>query len=386
MNAPETALPGKHTGAAGQLYMAFELSDKKWLLVVSDGARGPSRYTVDAGDKRAVLDAIAKAKARCGLVGEVVVRSCYEAGRDGFWLHRWLLEQGIDNIVVDSASIEVNRRARRAKTDRLDGGKLLTMLMRYLEGERRVWSVVRVPTPQEEDARRAHRELEQLRHERTAHSNRIGALLVLHNLRVKHVGGRDWGKWWARHGPELPAALRAGIEREMTRLVLVKAQIKTLEAQQCTEVATGLQPQAAQLSRVRGVGLGGAWILVKELFGWRRFHNRRQVAGCIGLAPTPYSSGDSQTERGIAKAGNKRARRIMVELGWSWLRYQPESDLSQWFNQRFAHGGKRMRRIGIVALARRLAIALWRYLEHGVIPAGATLKPIPLVGLEPVTP
>jgi len=376
MNAPETALPGKHTGAPGQLYMAFELSDKKWLLVVSDEARGPSRYTVDAGDKRAVLDAIAKAKARCGLVGEVVVRSCYEAGRDGFWLHRWLLAQGIDNIVVDSASIEVNRRARRAKTDRLDGGKLLTMLVRYLGGERRVWSVVRVPTPEEEDARRAHRELEQLRHECTAHSNRVGSLLVLHNLRVKHVGGRDWGKWWARHGAELPAALRAGIEREMTRLVLVKGQIKTLEAQQGTEVATGLQPQVAQLSRVRGVGLGGAWVLVKELFGWRRFHNRRQVAGCIGLAPTPYSSGDSQTEQGIAKAGNKRARWIMVELGWSWLRYQPESDLSRWFNQRFAHGGKRMRRIGIVALARRLAIALWRYLEHGVIPGGATLKSI----------
>ena len=376
MNAPETALPGKHTGAVGQLYMAFELSDKKWLLVVSDGARGPSRYTVDAGDKGAVLDAIAKAKARCGLVGDVVVRSCYEAGRDGFWLHRWLLEQGIDNLVVDSASIEVNRRARRAKTDRLDGGKLLTMLMRYLGGERRVWSVVRVPTPQEEDARRAHRELEQLKHERTAHSNRIRALLVLHNLRVAHIGGRDWGKWWARHGPALPAALQAGIEREMARLVLVKAQIKTLEAQQRTEVAAGRQPQVAQLSRVRGVGLGGAWVLVKELFGWRRFHNRRQVAGCIGLAPTPYNSGDSQTEQGIAKAGNQRARWIMVELGWSWLRYQPESDLSKWFNQRFAHGGKRMRRIGIVALARRLAIALWRYLEHGVIPAGATLKPI----------
>ena len=166
---------------------------------------------------------------------------------------------------------------------------------------------------------------------------------------------------------------------------MVKAQIKTLEAQQCTAVASGQQPQVAQLSRVRGVGLGGAWILVQELFGWRRFHNRRQVAGCIGLAPTPYSSGDSKTEQGIAKAGNKRARRIMVELGWSWLRYQPGSDLSQWFNQRFAHGGKRMRRIGIVARARRLAIALWRYLEHGVIPARGDAKPLPPVSLEPVT-
>jgi transposase len=315
----------------------------------------------------------------------VVVRSCYEAGRDGFWLHRWLREQGIDNIVVDSASIEVNRRARRAKCDRLDGGKLLTMLMRYLGGERRVWSVVRVPTPQEEDARRAHRELEQLRRERTAHRNRIGALLVLHNLRVKHVGGRDWGKWWTRHGPGLPVAIRAGIDREMMRLALVKEQIKTLEAQQCTEVASGVQPQVAQLSQVRGVGLGGAWILVKELFGWRRFDNRRQVAGCIGLAPTPYNSGESEIEQGIAKAGNKRARRIMVELGWSWLRYQSESELSRWFNRRFAHGGKRMRRVGIVALARRLAIALWRYLEHGVIPAGARLKPT-LPGSGPVTP
>ena len=267
MNAAETALHGKDTGAAGQLYMAFELSDKKWLLVLSDGARGPSHYTVDAGDKRAVLDAIGKAKVRCGLVGEVVVRSCYEAGRDGFWLHRWLLEEGIDNSVVDSASIEVNRRARRAKTDRLDGGKLLTMLLRYLGGERRVWSVVRVPTPQEEDARRAHRELEQLRQERTAHRNRIRSLLVLHNLRVAHVGGRDWGKWWACHGPELPAALRAGIEREMARLVLVKAQIKTLEAQQCAEVATGRQPQVAQLAGARhrawrrlGIGQGAVWL------------------------------------------------------------------------------------------------------------------------------
>ena len=301
MNAPETALPGKHTGAAGQLYMAFELSDKKWLLVVSDGARGPSRYTVDAGDQRAVLDAIAKAKARCALVGEVVVRSCYEAGRDGFWLHRWLLEQGIDNMVVDSASIEVNRRARRAKTDRLDGGKLLTMLMRYLGGERRVWSVVRVPTPQEEDARRAHRELEHLRQERTAHSNRIGALLVLHNRRVKHVGGRGWGKWWTRHGPALLAALRAGIEREMTRLVLVKAQIKTLEAQQCTAVAAGQQPQVAQLSQVRGVGLGGAWILVQELFGWRRFHNRRQVAGCAGSLPRRLAAARAKPSKALPR-------------------------------------------------------------------------------------
>jgi transposase len=374
MNAPETTLREKHTGAAGELYIAFELSDKKWILVLSDGVRGPRRYTVDAGDKRAVLEVLAKVKACSGVVG--LVHSCYEAGRDGFWLHRWLLGQGVDNIVVDSASIEVNRRARRSKTDRLDGGKLLAMLLRYHAGERRVWSVARVPTAEEEDARRLHRELSRLNHEHTAHGNRIGSLLVLHNLRVKGIGGRNWRGWWESHSAQLPSLLRGEIEREIARLVLVKAQIKALEAKQREEVAAGAQPRVAQLARLQAVGVGSAWVLVKELFGWRRFRNRREVAGCLGLSPTPYASGASETERGIDKAGNKRGRCLLVELAWSWLRYQPGSALSQWFNLRFAHGGKRTRRIGIVALARRLAIALWRYLEHGVIPVGAKLKAV----------
>jgi transposase len=376
MNAPERALQGKDTATAGELYMAFELSDTQWILCLSDGARGASRYTVAAGDVAGVVKAIARAKARSALVGSVVVRSCYEAGRDGFWLHRWLVEQGIDNLVVDSSSIEVNRRARRAKSDRLDAGKLLSMLMRYHAGERRLWSVARVPTAEEEDARRVHREWERLKHERTAHSNRIGSLLVLHNLRVNGIGGRNWRQWWKSHGRELPPGLRGEIEREMVRLTLVKAHIKTLEAEQRKEVAAGMQPQVAQLARVRGVGPGSAWVLVKELFGWRRFHNRREVAGCVGLSPTPYASGASQSEQGISKAGNKRVRALMVELGWTHLRFQPDSAMTRWFNERFAQGGKRMRRIGIVALARRLAIALWRYLEHGVIPVGVKLKPV----------
>ena len=300
MNAPERALQGKDTATAGELYMAFELSDTKWILCLSDGARGASRYTVAAGDMAGVLNAMARAKVRSALVGSVVVHSCYEAGRDGFWLHRWLVEQGIDNLVVDSSSIEVNRRARRAKSDRLDGGKLLSMLMRYHAGERRLWSVARVPTAEEEDARRVLRELERLKHERTAHSNRIGSLLVLHNLRVKGIGGRNWRQWWKSHERELPPGLRGEIEREMVRLTLVKAHIKTLEAEQRKEVAAGVQPQVAQLARVRGVGPGSAWVLVKELFGWRRFHNRREVAGCVGLSPTPYASGASQSEQGIS--------------------------------------------------------------------------------------
>jgi len=324
-----------------------------------------------------VLNVITKAKARCHLATDAPVRSCYEAGRDGFWLHRWLTEQGIHNLVVDSASIEVNRRARRrAKTDRLDGDKLLSMLMRYHAGERRVWAVARVPTPEQEDERRLHRELGRLKQERTAHSNRVRSLLVLHNLRVAHIGGRSWQHWLTYHGPHLPSGLRAEIEREVARLALVVTQIKTIETQQHQEVKAGAQPAIALLARLKGIGVGSPWPLIKELFGWRHFHNRREVAGCLGLTPTPYSSGESQVEQGISKAGNKRSRSLMIELAWNWLRYQPTSQLTQWFNARFARGGKRMRRIGIVALARRIAIALWRYLEYGEIPPGASLKPV----------
>jgi len=374
MDAPDTALHGQDTSIIGQLYVAFELGDRSWKLSLGDGVRAPSRCTVAAGDTAAVMTAIARAKVRCHLPADAAVRSCYEAGRDGFWLHRWLTAQGIVNLVVDSASIEVNRRRRRAKTDRLDSDKLLSMLMRYYGGERRVWAVARIPTPEQEDERRLHRELADLRKERTAHSNRIRSLLVLHNLRVEHIGGRAWTHWWAQNAAQLPPGVRTEIEREFERLSLVAKQIKTLEAQQRREVRSGAQPAIAQLSRLAAIGIGSAWTLVKELFGWRQFHNRRELAGCLGLAPTPYASGTSNVEQGISKAGNRRARWLMVELAWSWLRFQPASQLSQWFNQRFAAASKRMRRVGIVALARRLAIALWRYLEFGEIPPGATLK------------
>jgi len=374
MDAPDTALHGQDTSIIGQLYVAFELGDRSWKLSLGDGVRAPSRCTVAAGDTAAVMTAIASAKVRCHLPADAAVRSCYEAGRDGFWLHRWLTAQGIVNLVVDSASIEVNRRRRRAKTDRLDSDKLLSMLMRYYGGERRVWAVARIPTPEQEDERRLHRELADLRKERTAHSNRIRSLLVLHNLRVEHIGGRAWTRWWAQNAAQLPPGVRTEIEREFERLSLVAKQIKTLEAQQRREVRSGAQPAIAQLSRLAAIGIGSAWTLVKELFGWRQFHNRRELAGCLGLAPTPYASGTSNVEQGISKAGNRRARWLMVELAWSWLRFQPASQLSQWFNQRFAAASKRMRRVGIVALARRLAIALWRYLEFGEIPPGATLK------------
>jgi len=375
MATTQTVLEGKDTAKQGDLYMSLELGDKLWKMSCSDGRHNPSRYSVNAGDTATVADCIRRARARFGLDAQAKVHSCYEAGRDGWWLHRWLIEQGVDNIVVDSASIEVNRRARRAKSDRLDADKLVAMLLRWHGGESRVWSVLRAPTLQEEDARRVDRELQRLTQERTAHINRIGSLLVLHNLRPGRIGGRDWAKWWSSQSDQVAPGLRAEIERESARLTLVKQQMKALQAQQRQEVADHVHPLVRQLSRLRAIGMDSAWKLDKELFGWRQFNNRRQVAASVGLTPTPYDGGGSQVEQGISKAGNKRVRSLLIELAWSWLRYQPDSELSQWYSRRFAAAGKRMRRVGIVALARRLVIALWRYLQHGEIPAGAQLKP-----------
>ena len=369
----QAVLQGKDTAMEPALHMSLELGDKAWKLACSDGQRNPARFTLAAGDVAGVLQCIERAKARCGLSASASVHSCYEAGRDGWWLHRWLKSQGIDSIVVDSSSIEVNRHARRAKSDRLDADKLLQMLLRHRRGER-VWSVVHEPSPQAEDERRVHRELQRLTHEQTAHSNRIRALLVLHNLRPAQVGGRVWTVWWAAHQAQVPPLLRAEIEREGQRLELVRQQTRELQAQQRQQLAQ--QPLVQQLSRLRAIGLCGAWVLTKELFGWREFDNRRQLAGSVGLAPTPYASGDSRREQGISKAGNKRVRWLLVELSWRWLRLQPDSELTRWFNRRFAAGSKRIRRIGIVALARRLAVALWRYVQHGEMPAGALLKPV----------
>jgi transposase len=376
MATTQAILQGKDTTAQGELYSSFELGDKQWKITASDGKHNASRYSVDAGDTATLAECLRKAKVRFGLPETAPVHSCYEAGRDGWWLHRWLVEQGIDNIVVDSASIEVNRRARRAKNDRLDGEKLLAMLLRWHAGERRLWSVLRAPTLHAEDARRVERELDRLTHERTAHSNRIGSLLVLHNLRPRRIGGRAWNAWWSAHAQDVPAALRAEIERELERLDLVTQQIKRIEARKRRELADNKQqhPLVTRLSRLRSIGTRSAWKLDTELFGWRCFHNRRQLAASVGLAPTPYDSGGSQVEQGISKAGNKRVRSLLVELAWSWLRYQPDSEMSRWYQRRFAAAGKRMRRVGIVALARRLVIALWRYLQHGEIPAGARLK------------
>jgi transposase len=362
------------------LFVALELSDKKWKLALSDSNKRRI-VTIAAGDLVTLGEAVAKAKARFGMPEGVSIVSCYEAGRDGFWLHRYLLHCGVANVVVDASSIEVNRRARRAKTDRIDVEQLLRLLIRYHHGEQRVWSVVHVPSVEEEDARRLPRELERLKKERTGHRNRIQALLVSQGVRLqpRHdlLERLEAARLW--DGSALPPDLRAEVGREEARLRSVEEQIRALEAEQARRleaVATPCHQQVAQLMRLRGLGLTSAWVFVMEYFGWRQFHNRKEVAALAGLTPTPYASGDSARDQGMNKAGNRRIRSLMIQIAWGWLRYQPRSALSVWFNTRFALGGKRMRRIGIVALARRLLIALWRYVQRGVIPESASLKPL----------
>lgn len=374
MTTSQAVLRRKNTTSSAALYMSFDLGDKQWHLSFGDGRSGVSRYTVAAGDTAAVANRIIKAAARFKTSGRALVYSVYEAGRDGWWFHRWLCELGVDNIVVDPSSIEVNRRARRAKTDRLDADKLLAMLIRHHGGER-VWGVLREPSPQAEDARREHRELERLTHERVAHANRISSLLVPHNLRPAVViGGREWPRWWNAHRDQVPTLLRAELERECERLKLVKDQVRSIESAHRRELAQGEQPLVAKLARLGAIGPKSAWVLVKEVFGWREFSNRRELASSLGLVPTPHASGALEREQGISKAGNRRVRSLLVELAWNWLRLQPSSELTQWFDRRFGCSGGRQRRVGIVALARRLAIALWRYVKDGEIPAGASLK------------
>ena len=366
---------------AEDLYLAFELSHKKWKLGFSDGKAPQIReVSIKAGDLVALGAEIQKAKRRLGLKESAEIRSCYEAGREGFWLHRALEQMGIHNMVVDASSIEVNRRQRRAKTDRMDVKKLVRQLVRYWRGERDVWSVVRVPSAEAEDSRQPHRELEVLKEERKRHRVRIQSLLFTQGIDVK-VGPKFLEKLaqlrcWNQE--PIPVQMKQRIQDEYDRLQLVAAQIREVKAKQAEQLEAEQNNLALEkvrkLQQLMAIGMGSSWIFVMELFGWRQFQNRREVAAAVGLTPTPYNSGDSAREQGISRGGNWRARKLLIEIAWAWLRFQPNSKLSQWYQQRFAKGGQRMRRIGIVAMARRLVIDLWRYVEFGVVPEGAKLK------------
>jgi transposase len=362
------------------LYLAFELGKNTWKLGFTIGmAQQPRERTIPAGALEMLQQEIARAKQRFGLPEDACVVSCYEAGRDGFWLHRYLVAHGVTNHVIDSASIEVNRRQRRAKTDRLDVHKLLTMLLRHMAGERKVWSVVRVPSVEEEDRRQLHRELTTAKCDRTRVSNRIKGLLAGYGVQLALQGDVDAQleqvhQW---DGSPLPPALLSRLKRAWQQVCFLTAHIQTLEAQRRAVLRRredAVVDQVRQLFTLRGIGVNSAWLYVMEFFAWRDFQTPKQVGALAGLTPTPSQSGQSRRELGIAKAGNRHMRAMAIEIAWAWRRFQPTSALSQWYERRFGHGSARLRKIGIVALARKLLIALWRFLKTGVLPEGAVLK------------
>jgi transposase len=374
------------TDRISTIFVAIELSQRSWLVTLhSPDKDRMSRHKVDAGDHAGLLALIERVRERAaralGAVPAVV--SCYEAGYDGFWLHRRLLAAGITNHVFDPASIAVDQRARRAKTDRIDGEQMLRTLMAYCRGEPRAVRIVRVPSSDQEDVRRDTRERDRLTKEQTAHSNRIKALLRLLGMPVGNPRRRDWLTWLAAQrdwqGQGVPPHLMAEIEREHARLMLVRGQLDALTRApapaELTPAAAEMARRSDQLFQLRSLGPAFSSKLTNEVF-YKDFRNRREVGSYFGLAPSPWQSGGTDREQGISKAGNPRARCAAIELAWLWVRHQPDSALTQWFRQRTVNASKRGKRIAIVALARKLVVALWRYLTTGLVPAGAALKAV----------
>jgi transposase len=377
--SPSPAAPATDPQPA-TLFVALELSKAKWLVGLhSPMADKVSRHTIAGGDAPALLMLIgaARRRAEAGLGGTVQVIACYEAGYDGFWLHRLLVAHGIANQVVDPASLLVNRRARRRKTDRIDLAGLLRTLMAWHRGEPQVCSMVRVPSPEEEDRRRRGRERERLVKERVQHLGRVKGLLMTQGVGAFQPARRGWRDRLEAlrtgDGRPLPDCLKAEIARECRRLALVDEVLGELERERDAASDGKAPQQAALLTKLRGIGPTSAHLLAGEVFH-RDFANRRQVAAYLGLEPSPWQSGQVDQDQGISKAGNRRARRVAIELAWLWLQYQPDSGLSRWLKDRAGAARGRVRRIMLVALARKLIVALWRYLASGVVPEGASMR------------
>lgn len=376
-----TAVAGK----SGTICLAIELSTTSWLIMLSNGvASRNSRYNLAPNDTSGLLRLIERERTKLSARGYAVrVATCYEAGRDGFWLDRFLQHHGIDNVVIDPSSLRVDQRARRAKTDRLDAERLLMALHALLRGEVRECRVVRVPSETAEDAKRPGRERQALIEERVRHVNRIKSLCATQGIAgYEPILAKRWETLAALRrwdGAPLPELLTQQIKRELERLGLVMAQIGVLEQardavlKQAAPAPRSAEAKIQQLAQLKGIGVQSATLLTREVF-YRCFDNRRQVGGYFGLGGAPFRSGKVERDQGIAKSGNARARAALIELSWFWLKHQPDSALSRWFRDRVgAHKG-RVRRIAIVALARKLAVALWHYIEHGVVPAGAACK------------
>ena len=370
----------------GTIFVAIELSQKTWLVTLHSPDKGKmSHHHLKGGDHVGLLELIDRVRDRAAraLGGVPAVVSCYEAGYDGFWLHRLLLAAGITNYVFDPASIAVDQRARRVKTDRIDGEKMLRTLMAYLRGEPQVVRIVRAPTAEQEDARRASRERDRLVKEQTAHTSRIKALLRLLGMAVGNPRRRNWLSWLATQrdwqGQAVPPQMLSEIQHEHARLMLVRERLDALAK---TPAQADRTPAAAQMSErselllpLKCLGPAFATTLTNEVF-YKDFRNRREVASYFGLTPSPWQSGGINRDQGISKAGNPRARCAAIELAWLWLRHQPDSKLTQEYRRRTLDASKRIKRVAIVALARKLVVALWRYLTTGLVPEGAVLKAV----------
>ena len=389
-SAPQPQTATTATGVeTATLLVSFELSENRWVLTIRlPGSSKLSRFFKTARDTGALLAVLTKQRQRAEERGgrPVKIVSIYEAGQDGFWLHRWLQAQQIESHVVDPASILSPRRRRKAKTDRIDGAKMVRTLSAWLNGEPGVCSMVVPPSVAQEDHRRLSRERTELVGERTRLCNRINGLLANQGIAgfkpLQKNASQALDDLRTGDGHALELHLRGTIERILQRLDLLERQIKAVEKQRDAVFkavpadAGAIVPEVAMsraLIRLRSIGPEFATVLPAECF-YRHFDNRRQLAAFVGLAPTPWASGSVEREQGISKAGNRRLRRTMIELAWSWTRHQPSSALTQWFFGRIEGQAKRIKRIAIVALARKLLVALWRYVTDGVVPAGAVLK------------
>jgi transposase len=368
------------------LFLALELSRATWVVATFVPRLGDriSIHAVRSGDMERVHEIVGDQQKKLRERGVENIRtvSCYEAGYDGFWIHRALRERGIENHVLDGASIPVDRRAKHLKTDNVDARRLLKAIVGFVHGDAESCRIVRVPTPEDEDARRLHRERHRLVRERTGHISRIKGLLITHGIRTLRMTDANWcrrlDEMTTGDGRPLPERLRSEIEREWVRLKLIAEQIRVVEAERDRLVKSREPTDDANLEkmrklvRLRGIGPDFATAMTREVF-WRRFDNRRQIGSFLGLAPVPYASGDMRRDQGMNKAGNARARHAAVQMAWMWLRHQPQSELAQWYFRRVGQEEGRVRQIMIIALARKLVIALWRYVETGKVPIGAII-------------
>jgi len=375
------------------LHMSIELAAASWKLGFADQfGRRPRVRSIEAGNFHQLRSEIASAKKKFGLEPDAAVISCYEAGRDGFWVHRCLVSIGIESHIVEPASIQVNRKKRRAKTDRIDAQRIVSALMRFKAGDQFACRMIRIPDTEVEDVRNINREMRTIKTERTAFTNRIKGLLCTQGVTQVVIDGsfpRRLKRMRTAEGKPLGEYLQARLLREFDRLALATSQIRALQMQQAKMMRTAAKeiekseaertsPKCAViaefLARLSGIGPVTAWTLSSEIFSWRDIENRRQLAALAGLTPTPNASGDDEKEQGISKSGRGEFRVLLIEVAWGWLMHQPRSDLTKWYEKRFNDGTKRNRKIGIVALARKLLVAIGKFVRFGEIPAGAKLK------------